>query len=81
MLRVSQLKSNGWVKGTIAAVLGHTPVCGIRGKAAKIMWRVSLELDPIMGGFFQIGEIPASDEERQNLVEADRLISAQRAGL
>jgi hypothetical protein len=53
MLRVSQLKSNGWVKGTIAAVLGHTPVCGIRGKAAKIMWRVSLELDPIMGGFFK----------------------------
>ena len=53
---------------------------GLRGKIAKIMWRVSFELDPIIGSFFRSDEVPPSEAEHRSLVEADRLISGQRAG-
>ena len=53
---------------------------GFRGKVAKIMWRVSFELDPIIGSFFRSDEVPPSEAEHLCLVEADRLISGQRAG-
>ena len=53
---------------------------GFRGKIAKIMWKISFELDPIIGSFFRSDELPPSEAEHRCLVEADRLISGQRAG-
>ncbi len=53
---------------------------GLRGKIEKIMWKVSFELDPIIGSFFRSHEVPPTEAEHGSMVEADRLISGQRAG-
>jgi hypothetical protein len=53
---------------------------GLRGKFAKMMWKVSFELDPIIGSFFRSHEVPPTEAEHRSMVEADRQISGQRAG-
>ena len=83
MLKISQTENHSWVKeaiGAIVAALPTTPEWGLRANMAKIMWMVSFESDPIIGSFFRSHEVPPSEAEHRCQVDADRLISGQRAG-